>query len=74
MFAIIRSQATAGAVNELAKASSNVHVLETDTSDPKRLEETVAAVGKTTDQKLDVLIYNAVMAGTEAMGVSPAKL
>ena len=61
-------------VNELAKASPNVHVLETDTSDPKRLEEAVAAVGETTGQKLDVLIYNAVLAGTEAMGLPPSKL
>ena len=74
VFALIRSQKTAGPLSELAKASANVHIVETDTSDPKKLAETATAVGKVTGDKLDVLIYNAVNGGTEAQAYPPSKL
>jgi NAD(P)-dependent dehydrogenase (short-subunit alcohol dehydrogenase family) len=74
VFALIRSQQTAGALNELAASRKNIHVLETDTSSPKKLRETAENVGSVTGGKLDVLIYNAYLPGTEAMMSPPSAL
>ncbi|KAL7938423.1 hypothetical protein V8C35DRAFT_320227 [Trichoderma chlorosporum] len=65
VFALIRSQATAGPLNELAATRKNIHVVETDLSSPAKLKETADSVSKVTGGKLDVFIYNAYSSGSE---------
>lgn len=74
VFALIRSQKTAGPLNELASSRKNIHVIETDLSNPTRLKETTEKVSSVTGGKLDVLIYNAFLQGTEAMMNTPSML
>ncbi|KAL7948100.1 NAD(P)-binding protein [Trichoderma barbatum] len=69
--ALIRSQATAGPLNELAAARKNIHVIETDISSLARLKETADSISKVTGGKIDVLIYNAYSAGTDAGKLLP---
>lgn len=63
VFALIRSQATAGPLNELASTHKNIHVIETDISSLTSLEKTAATISNATGGKLDVLIYNAYSSG-----------
>ena len=56
----------------MAKSSKNIHVLETDTSSTQKLGETAKAVSDITGGKLDVLIYNAYLGGTESMMLPPS--
>lgn len=65
MVALIRSQATAGPLNELAAKRNNIKVIETDISSVDKLKETAESISKVTLGKLDVLIYNAYSAGTD---------
>ncbi|KAL7785942.1 hypothetical protein V8C37DRAFT_393250 [Trichoderma ceciliae] len=66
VFALIRSQNTAGPLNELAASRKNIHVLETDISNPAKLKETAEQIGNITGGKLDVLIHGAFSHGTAA--------
>ncbi|KAL9110120.1 MAG: hypothetical protein Q9227_005314 [Pyrenula ochraceoflavens] len=72
VFGIIRSQKTVAALADLASARKNVHIVETDIGDPKRLQQAVAEVGKISGGKVDVLIANAYLPGTEAMMLTPS--
>ncbi|PTB70210.1 NAD(P)-binding protein [Trichoderma citrinoviride] len=63
--ALIRNQATAGQLNELAAKRNSIKVIETDISSLDKLKETAESVSKVTSGKLDVLIYNAYSAGTD---------
>lgn len=74
MFGIIRSQKTIAALADLASARKNVHIVETDIGDPKRLQEAVDEVGKIAEGKVDVLICNAFISGTEAFMLPPSAL
>jgi NAD(P)-dependent dehydrogenase (short-subunit alcohol dehydrogenase family) len=71
---LIRSQATAGPLNELASTRKNIHVIETDISNLTTLKKTAAAVGNVSGGKLDVLIYNAYSSGTDAKMLPPSAL
>ncbi|KAK4071032.1 uncharacterized protein Triagg1_6399 [Trichoderma aggressivum f. europaeum] len=71
VIALIRSQATAGPLNELAATRKNIHVIETDISSVSRLEETAKSISKVTNGSLDVLIYNAYSAGTDEAKLLP---
>ncbi|KAI9707928.1 MAG: hypothetical protein M1820_004347 [Bogoriella megaspora] len=70
--ALIRSQSTAGPLNQLAASRKNIHVVETDISKSSQLKETAKKVGSLIGGKLDVLIYNAYSAGTEAATLPPS--
>lgn len=72
MFALIRSQATAGSLNELAASRSNIHVIITDVTNPSTLQTTSDEIGKITNGKLDVLVYNAYSVGVEPMSAPTA--
>ncbi|KAK6440812.1 hypothetical protein LTR95_002967 [Oleoguttula sp. CCFEE 5521] len=71
---LIRSQATASALNDLAAERSNIHVVEADIFSSDSLREAVAKVEKVTGGALDVLIHNAYSAGTDAMFLSASQL
>ncbi|KAL5088890.1 Short chain dehydrogenase/reductase [Trichoderma simmonsii] len=71
VIALIRSQATAGQLNELAATRKNIHIIETDISSLSRLEETANSISKVTNGSLDVLIYNAYSAGTDEAKLLP---
>ncbi|KAH8801731.1 hypothetical protein F5884DRAFT_807690 [Xylogone sp. PMI_703] len=72
VFALIRSQKTAGPLNQLASSRKNIHVIETDISNTGILKTTAQKVGEITGGKLDVLIYNAYSVGTEANMLTPS--
>jgi len=72
VFAIIRSLGTAGPLEELAAKRKNIHIVVTDISDPKKLDQAVAEVSKVTAGSLDVLILNAGSAGPETSGLPPS--
>ena len=74
VFALIRSQNTAGPLNDLARLRKNVHVIETDISDPTVLKRTSQQISQVTGGSLDIVIYNAYLAGTEAMQLTPSGL
>ena len=74
VLALIRSQKTAGPLNELAAERKNIHIIEVDISSPASLTATAESVGAITGGKLDVLICNAYLAGTEAIMWSPSAL
>ncbi|KKO99387.1 hypothetical protein THAR02_08512 [Trichoderma harzianum] len=75
VIALIRSQATAGPLNELAATRKNIHIIETDISSLSRLEETANSISKVTNGSLDVLVYNAYFSGTgEAKMLPPSAL
>ncbi|RMZ75560.1 hypothetical protein DV737_g5233, partial [Chaetothyriales sp. CBS 132003] len=59
VFAIIRSRGTSGPLEELAAKRKNIHIVVTDISDPRKLEQAADEVSKVTDGTLDVLILNA---------------
>nr|OQO24099.1 hypothetical protein B0A51_05942 [Rachicladosporium sp. CCFEE 5018] len=70
---VIRSQATASALNDLAAERSNIHVIEADIFSPDSLREAVTKVEKVSNGALDVLIHNAYSAGTEVMFLSASQ-
>ena len=74
VIAFIRSQKTAGPLNELATQRKNIHVIEIDISSPANLKSTAKKVSGLTGGKLDVLICNAYLPGTEAMMSPPSAL
>jgi len=65
VIAIIRSQSTAGPLNELAAERKNVHVLLTDLSSPSKLQSTAEEIAGITGGGLDVLVFSAFLPGTE---------
>ncbi|UKZ74453.1 hypothetical protein TrVFT333_002122 [Trichoderma virens FT-333] len=65
VIALIRSQATAGPLNELAATRKNIRIIETDLSSLTSLKEAADSISKVTAGKLDVLIYNAYSSGTD---------
>lgn len=74
VFALIRSRGTAGALEELAARRSNIHVIVTDISDPKKLAQAVSAVSAVTAGSLDVLILNAGSAAPPTSMYPPTAL
>ncbi|KEF52315.1 uncharacterized protein A1O9_11555 [Exophiala aquamarina CBS 119918] len=72
VFAIIRSRATAGPLEELAAKRKNIHIVVTDISDPRKLDQAAAEVSKVTAGSLDVLILNAGSAGPETSVLPPS--
>ncbi|KIW04966.1 uncharacterized protein PV09_04129 [Verruconis gallopava] len=72
VFAIIRSRGTAGPLEELAAKRKNIHIILTDISDPRKLNQAVAEVSQVTGGSLDVLILNAGSAGPETSTWSPS--
>lgn len=74
VFALIRSRATAGPLEELSAERKNIHIVETEISNPEKLKETAAEISKVTHGSLDVLILNAGSAGPETSALSPSAL
>lgn len=74
VFAVIRSRETAGPLEELAAKRKNIHIVVTDISDPRKLEQAAIEVAKVTDGSLDVLVLNAASAGPETSALSPTAL
>ncbi|KAK4941754.1 hypothetical protein LTR10_018358 [Elasticomyces elasticus] len=72
VFAIIRSRATAGPLEELAAKRKNIHIVVTEISDPKKLDQAAAEVSEVTGGSLDVLILNAGSAGPETSVLQPS--
>jgi len=72
VFAIIRSRGTAGPLEELAAKRKNIHIVVTDLSDPKKLNQAVAEVSEVTAGSLDVLILNAGSAGPDTSALPPS--
>ncbi|EXJ69285.1 uncharacterized protein A1O5_07321 [Cladophialophora psammophila CBS 110553] len=71
VFAIIRSRGTAGPLEELAAKRKNIHIVVTDISDPRKLDQAAAEISKVTAGSLDVLILNAGSAGPETSALPP---
>lgn len=74
VFAIIRSRRTAGSLEELAAKRKNIHIMMTDISDPRKLDQAAAEVTDITAGSLDVLILNAGSAGPETSALPPSAL
>lgn len=74
VIAFIRSQKTAGPLNELAGQRKNIHVIEIDISNPSNLTSAAEKTAAVTGGKLDVLICNAYLVGTEVMMQPPSSL
>ncbi len=74
VFAIIRSRATAGPLEELAAKHKNIHIVVTDISDPRKLDQAAAEVSEVTGGSLDVLILNAGSAGPDTSALPPNAL
>ncbi|KAK5956719.1 hypothetical protein OHC33_002206 [Knufia fluminis] len=72
VFAIIRSRRTAGSLEELAAKRKNIHIMMTDISDPRKLDQAAAEVTDITAGSLDVLILNAGSAGPETSALPPS--
>ena len=66
VFAIIRSRGTAGPLEDLAANRKNIHIVVTDSADPKKLDEAAAEISNVTGGSLDVLVLNAGSAGPES--------
>lgn len=71
VFAMIRNRGTAGPLEELATKRQNIHIVVTDISDPRKLEQAAVEVSTVTAGSLDVLILNAGSAGPEETNVLP---
>lgn len=71
VFALIRSRGTAGPLEELAAKRKNIHIIVTDISDPRKLDQAAAEVSKVTAGSLDVLILNAGSAGPDTSTLPP---
>lgn len=67
VFAFIRSQTTAGQLNELAAQRSNITIVQADLFDKHSLAKAVEEVSAKTGGKLDVLIHNAFAVGAHPM-------
>ena len=74
VFAIIRSRGTAGPLEKLAAKRKNIHILVTDLSDPKQLDETATEVSRVTNGSLDILILNAGSTTDETAQIPPSGL
>lgn len=74
VFALIRNRKTAGPLEELASNRKNIHILQTEISDPEKLDETAAEIAKVTCGSLDVLVLNAASAGPETSVLPPSAL
>jgi len=72
VFALIRSRGTAGPLEELAAKRKNIHIIVTDISDPRKLDQAAAEVSKVTAGSLDVLILNAGSAGPDTSALPPS--
>ncbi|KAL2060009.1 hypothetical protein VTL71DRAFT_9831 [Oculimacula yallundae] len=72
VFALIRSRATAGPLEELASKRQNIHIVVTDLSDTKKLAQAAAEVSQATAGSLDVLILNASSAGPDTSALTPS--
>ncbi|KAJ3544368.1 hypothetical protein NM208_g3088 [Fusarium decemcellulare] len=72
VFAIIRSRETAGPLEELAAKRENIHIVVTDISDPRKLDQAAAEVSQITAGSLDVLILNAGSAGPDTSVLPPS--
>ncbi|OQV10142.1 hypothetical protein CLAIMM_14182 [Cladophialophora immunda] len=74
VFALIRSRATAGALEQLAATRKTIHIIVTDLADPKSLAQAAADISAVTGGSLDVLILNAGSAAgpPEASVLAPA--
>ncbi|KAJ9641308.1 hypothetical protein H2204_002986 [Knufia peltigerae] len=72
VFALIRSRATAGPLEELATKRKNIHVVVTDIADPGKLAQAAAEIAKVTAGSLDVLILNASSPGPDTGALSPS--
>lgn len=72
VFALIRSRGTAGPLEELAAKRKNIHIIVTDISDPRKLDQAAAEVSKVTAGSLDVLILNAGSAGPDTSTLPPS--
>jgi len=70
--ALIRSQNTAGPLNELAAERKNIHVVLTSIGSPQKLQLAAEEVSNITGGGLDVLVYNAFLPGTEAFQLPPS--
>ncbi|KAI0808052.1 NAD(P)-binding protein [Fomes fomentarius] len=65
VFAAVRNPQGASKLNELAKSSSNVHIVKADLSDVGSIKAAAAEVAKVTGGSLDYLINNAVFVDGE---------
>ena len=74
VFALIRSRATAGPLEELAAQRKNIHIVETDLDSPSKLDEAAAAVANVSGGSLDVLVLNAASSGPETSALPPSAL
>lgn len=74
VFAIIRSRGTAGPLEELAAKRRNIHIVVTDLSDPKKMDQAAGEVSQLTAGSLDVLILNAGSAGPDTSALPPSAL
>ncbi|KAF2647586.1 NAD(P)-binding protein [Lophiostoma macrostomum CBS 122681] len=74
VFAIIRSRGTAGPLEELAAKRGNIHIIVTDISDTRKLNEAATQVSEITGGSLDVLILNAGAAGPDTSVLPPTAL
>lgn len=74
VFAIIRSRGTAAPLEELATKRNNIHIVVTDISDPRKLDQAAAEVSEVTGGSLDVLILNAGSAGPDTSALPPTAL
>ncbi|KAH7341175.1 hypothetical protein BKA66DRAFT_517387 [Pyrenochaeta sp. MPI-SDFR-AT-0127] len=72
VFALIRSRGTAGPLEELAAKRKNIHIVVTDISDPRKLDQAATEVSKVTAGSLDVLILNAGSAGPDTSVLPPS--
>lgn len=71
VFALIRSRATAGPLEELAAQRKNIHIIQTDISSPAKLEQAAKEVAEATGGSLDVLILNAASSGPATQALTP---
>ncbi|KAH0841374.1 short-chain dehydrogenase [Fonsecaea pedrosoi] len=71
VFALIRSRATASPLEALAAKRKNIHIIVTDISDPRKLDDAAAQVSKLTGGSLDSLILNAGSAVPETGFITP---
>ncbi|KAF4994676.1 hypothetical protein FDECE_13049 [Fusarium decemcellulare] len=72
VFAFIRSRETAGPLEELAAKRENIHIVVTDISDPRKLNQAAAEVSQVTADSLDVLVLNAGSAGPDTSVLPPS--
>ena len=74
VIALIRSRNTAEALEQLAAEHKNIHIVETDISNPKALEKSAAKTSSITGGSLDIFIHNGAHMGTDARVLPPSAL